>query len=60
MALQGTPMETDDPITSYMLQVCFEAVKSSLTTHLISLTLSTCDRLGPGYANVLGKTSFLT
>jgi hypothetical protein len=25
MALQGAPMETDDPITSYMLQVLLQS-----------------------------------
>lgn len=54
-------METDDPITSYMLQVCFKAMKSSLKSTLIILTLiSTCYRLGLGYANVLDRISFLT
>jgi len=39
MALQGTPMETDDPITSYMLQVFFKVTETRFNDTLNVLNI---------------------
>lgn len=64
MTLQGSQMEADDPITSYMLQVCCSLNTIAILCHhyfaSVLLILIAFSRHGRDCVNALVRTSYHT